>query len=78
MVLITIEMSRTASREYLISVSKENKTIYMRNSAGCDAGGAAASAVRAAMTYVGDYTIIAPKEVMEHIPVNVRSGTMNL
>lgn len=77
MIMVTVEQSRTASREYLISLNIDNKTIFRRHSAGHDAGGAAAQAVRTAMGYKGEYCIIAESEVSKFIPPHFLYGKMN-
>lgn len=74
---ITVEQSRTASREYLISVLQDSKVIMRRHSVGIDPAGAAASALASAMGYVGAYIIIAPEDVIKHIPIELRSNTVN-
>lgn len=75
--LITVEQSRTASREFLISIKNGDKTIAARQSAGSDAAGAAAQAVSAAMRYAGTFCIIAHSEVRAHIPSQFLSGSTN-
>ncbi len=77
MIVITIEKSRRADQQYLLSVAVNKKIKYARYAVGLDAGGAAASAVRAAMGEVGQYCIIAPTEVLNMIPESVRSGFAN-
>lgn len=80
MVIITIEKSNNQSfgNDYLMSMSNNNKVLYARLRAGQDPGNAAAMAARAAMGCTGRYHIIAPKAVIDLIPVEFRSGTMNL
>ena len=73
--MLVITINDMGRNRYSYALAQNGKVLSYGRDAGVDAAAAAAKAVSLSMTYANvRYVILAPQEVLEFIPDEIRSG----